>query len=158
MSTTSIRAAVVDDAAALADLHLDVWDDGYTGLVPQSVLDARRATPKAERVTMWEKRLTGSATTWVAEDEDGLVGFASAGKGRDGSGMWELMALYVRARVYGTGVGHALFRATIGDRPAFLWVLVGNERATRFYERQGFRADGQEQSCDEGLERRMVRS
>lgn len=157
MGTTSIRAAVVDDAAALADLHLDVWDDGYTGLVPQSILDARRATPVEERVARWEARLTASTTTWVAEDELGLVGFASAGEGRDGSDQLELMALYVRARVYGTGVGNALFRAAVGDRPAYLWVLVGNERATRFYERQGFRADGQEESCDEGVERRMLR-
>lgn len=157
MGTTSIRVAVVGDAAALADLHLDVWDDAYTGLVALSVLDGRRATPLAERVAIWEARLAAPATTWVAEDDGELVGFASAGGGRDGSGQLELMALYVRARVYGTGVGHALLRAAIGDRSAYLWVLVGNERAITFYERQGFRPDGREQPCDEGVELRMLR-
>lgn len=67
------------------------------------------------------------------------------------------MALYVRAEVYGTGVGHALCEATIGAQPAYLWVLHGNERAIAFYERQGFRFDGTTKPEDVGLERRMVR-
>ncbi|KQZ70434.1 GNAT family N-acetyltransferase [Nocardioides sp. Root151] len=152
----SIRTAVPADAPALAELHLDVWDDGYAGLVPQSVLDARRAEPSSKRIARWETRLENSPT-WVAEDEQGLVGFASCGPGRDDSDLLELMALYVRARVYGTGVGHRLLEASVGERPAYLWVLDGNTRAITFYERQGFRFDGQVQDCDEGPERRMVR-
>lgn len=153
---TVIRLAGEDDAAALAELHLDVWDDGYAGLVPQAILDARRAEPRADRVARWRVRLA-AANTWVAERESGLVGFASAGPGRDGSGVLELMALYVRAAVYGTGFGHRLLIEAIGDRAAYLWVLAGNDRALAFYERQGFRPDGQEKVCDEGTELRMVR-
>ncbi|WP_067429469.1 GNAT family N-acetyltransferase [Nocardioides jensenii] len=157
MSQSTIRRASAADGPALAALHLDVWDDGYAGLVAQAILDARRAEPAADRVRRWQERLA-STETWVAEDGQGLVGFASAGAGRDGAGARELMALYVRARVYGTGVGHALMRAALGDDPAYLWVLAGNERALRFYERQGFLPDGQEQDCEEGHELRMVRS
>jgi ribosomal protein S18 acetylase RimI-like enzyme len=36
-------------------------------------------------------------------------------------------------------------------------VLHSNERAIRFYERQGFRFDGTTKPEDFGLERRMVR-
>ena len=32
-----IRAAVVDDAEALTDLHLDVWEEAYAGLMPDSI-------------------------------------------------------------------------------------------------------------------------
>jgi ribosomal protein S18 acetylase RimI-like enzyme len=30
----------------------------------------------------------------------------------------------------------------IGDRPAYLWVLEGNDRAVAFYRRHGFTEDG----------------
>jgi RimJ/RimL family protein N-acetyltransferase len=63
----------------------------------------------------------------------------------------------VRASAYGTGVGHALCEAAIGSDPAYLWVLDGNERAIRFYERQDFRFDGATKLEEFGLERRMVR-
>jgi len=154
-----IRPAVPDDAEALAHLHLDVWDDAYAGLVPQSVLDDRR-DKVAERVERWREILEGSAATWVAEEEHGLVGFVSTGPARDNDmeELLELYALYVRATHWGTGLGFALFETAVGDRAAYLWVLVGNERAIRFYERQGFRLDGTEDEHDEGLHVRMVRA
>jgi GNAT superfamily N-acetyltransferase len=155
-----IRRAVPEDAAALAHLHLDVWDDAYTGLMPQQVLDERRADPD-RRVEKW-RQILGTATdpTWVAEDEGGLVGFAGCGPGRDNDlgDLLELYALYARAAYWGTGVGYALFETAVGDRACYLWVLAGNERAIRFYERQGFRLDGTEDEHDEGRHVRMVRA
>ena len=68
------------------------------------------------------------------------------------------MALYVRADRWGTGIGYALLEVAIGDRAAYLWVLEGNARAIRFYERQGFRLDGTRDEHDEGLHVRMVRA
>ena len=64
----------------------------------------------------------------------------------------------MRKKLWGTGVGYALFEAAVGDRAAYLWVLAANERAIRFYERQGFRLDGTEDEQDEGLHVRMVRA
>jgi len=158
-SDVSIRQAVVADAEPLAHLHVDVWDDAYTGLMPQGILDDRREKV-AERVGRWRDILDGTQPTWVAEGSDGLIGFASAGPARDNDmdELLELWALYVRASSWGTGVGHALFEITVGDRAAYLWVLAGNERAIRFYERQGFRLDGTEDEHDEGLHVRMVRA
>lgn len=156
-----IRPAVPADAEALAHLHVDVWDDAYTGLMPQGILDDRRAKV-AERVERWRENLTtGSHTTYLAVSEDGgLEGFASAGPGRDNDvdTDLELSALYVRAAHWGDGVGYALFETAVGDRAAYLWVLAANERAIGFYERQGFRLDGTEDEHDEGLHVRMVRA
>jgi GNAT superfamily N-acetyltransferase len=155
----SIRPAEPADAEALAHLHLDVWDDAYTGLMPQGILDDRRAKVD-ERVERWQEILAQAERTWVAEGADGLVGFASTGPARDNDidDLLELYALYVRASHYGTGVGFALFEETVGDRAAYLWVLASNERATGFYERQGFRLDGTEDEHDEGRHLRMVRA
>lgn len=155
----TIRAGEPADAEALAHLHLDVWDDAYTGLMPQQVLDDRRSDVD-RRVELWREILAGDGPTWVAEGPDGLVGFASAGTGRDNDvdTELELKALYVRAAWWDTGVGYALFRQAVGDRAAYLWVLAANDRAIRFYERQGFRLDGTEDEHDEGLHVRMVRA
>lgn len=154
-----VRRATAADAEALAHLHLDVWDDAYTGLMPQSILDDRRDETQA-RVERWRTILGGSHGTLVAEDDDGLVGFASTGPGRDADvdTELELWALYVRARLWGSGLGYVLFREAVGDRAAYLWVLAGNERAVAFYERQGFRLDGTSDQHDEGLHVRMVRA
>jgi GNAT superfamily N-acetyltransferase len=158
-SRVSIRQAVPADAEPLAHLHLDVWDDAYAGLMPQGILDDRREKV-AERVARWREILDGPEPTWLAEDDEGLVGFASAGPARDNDmeDMLELYALYVRASYWGTGVGYALFEVAVGDRACYLWVLASNERAIRFYERQGFRLDGTVDQHDEGLHVRMVRA
>lgn len=155
----TIRRAEAADAEALAHLHLDVWDDAYTGLMPQQLLDDRRSDVD-RRIEKWREILAAHEPTMVAEGPDGLVGFASAGPGRDNDvdTELELKALYVRAAWWGTGVGYALFQEAVGDRAAYLWVLAANDRAIAFYERQGFRLDGVEDEHDEGLHVRMVRA
>ena len=155
------RRAVPDDATAVAHLHVDCWDDAYTGLMAQEILDERRANVDA-RAQRWREILTEHDRTLVAETEDGLIGFAGAGPARDndlaGDIETELHALYVRAAWWGTGVGYALLGEAIGDRAAYLWVLANNERAIAFYERQGFRRDGTTDMHIEGLHARMVRA
>ena len=154
-----VRRARPAEAEALAHLHVEVWEDAYTGLVPQQILDDRRAT-LTDRVGWWRTILEDHDRTLVADAPEGLIGFAAAGPGRDNDvdTELELMALYVRASWWGTGVGYVLFEEAVGDRAAYLWVLANNDRAIRFYERQGFRLDGTEDELDEGLHVRMVRA
>jgi hypothetical protein len=45
----TIRRGVPAEAEALAQLHLDVWDDAYPGLMPQEILDGRRASGDGRR-------------------------------------------------------------------------------------------------------------
>ena len=137
-----------------------MWEEAYADLVPADLLAARRAGRDA-RIERWRSIVpAGSSSTLLAWSGDRLVGFSSTGTGRDddaGLPPLELMALYVRASAYGTGVGSALLEAAIGSADAYLWVLDGNARAIAFYERQGFRFDGATKPEDVGLERRMVR-
>ncbi len=80
----------------------------------------------------------------VAEISDGLLGFAGVGPPRaeDVTVDEELWALYVRAPWWGKRLGHALLMAAMADRPAYLWVLRGNDRAIAFYRKHGFAEDG----------------
>ncbi len=62
--------------------------------------------------------------------------------------MGEIYALYVDPGRYEAGVGRTLMdhaRRRMkgqGFEAAVLWVLQGNERAAKFYEREGWVADG----------------
>nr|WP_299923187.1 GNAT family N-acetyltransferase [uncultured Nocardioides sp.] len=129
--------------------------------MPASVFAERRAR-RADRVASWSGIIgDGSSDNLLAWAPDHrLLGFSSTGRGRDPDDALpplEVMALYVRASSYGTGLGHALLDAAIGDSAAYLWVLDGNARAIGFYERHGFAFDGTTKREDVGLERRMVR-
>ena len=159
-----IRPCHVLDAEAMTDLHLDVWEEAYTALIPNNIFAARRSE-RGARVEQWRQIIaTGSSRNLLVEDQQvagRLLGFSSTGAGRDSPDAdlpdLELMALYVRAGVYGRGVGYKLLQAALGRDAAYLWVLDGNTRAITFYERQGFGFDGTTKSADVGLERRMVR-
>ena len=60
----------------------------------------------------------------------------------------EIYEIFVQPEVIGTGVGRALLRralselADAGFGRVTLWVVEGNTRACRFYERMGLRTDG----------------
>jgi GNAT superfamily N-acetyltransferase len=66
----------------------------------------------------------------------------------DMPGYGELCALYVDPQHWGQGLGIALVSAARaqmfehGFRKAILWVLTGNVRAERFYQNDGWAADG----------------
>lgn len=59
-----------------------------------------------------------------------------------------MTSIYVRPDAWGSGAGRSLLVAACaslrsgGFGSATLWVLDSNERARRFYEAMGWRADG----------------
>ena len=80
-----------------------------------------------------------------------LIGFVAYGKYRSEtlSDCGEIFAIYVLADYYGQKVGYELMNAAFEKLADYkkiaVWVLKGNERAIKFYERYGFRFDGTEQ-------------
>jgi GNAT superfamily N-acetyltransferase len=79
----------------------------------------------------------------VADDGGEIVGFSYVGPSPD-DGIRELYAIHVTPDQVGAGVGRLLMvdaLTQLGPR-AVLWVLDGNDRARRFYERGGWAADG----------------
>jgi ribosomal protein S18 acetylase RimI-like enzyme len=142
-------------------VHLEVWRQAYAGLMPQEYLDSLDPGQFAEK---WRVRLATThpgATRLVARDDGGIAGFATAGPPRleDAPVDLELYAINVLARAHGTGLADTLLDAAIGDRPAYLWVVEGNERAIAFYRRHGFADDGGRDVDSESgaTEIRMVR-
>lgn len=155
----------LDDAEEMASVHVQAWREAYGTLLPEHFYnDAARES----RRRMWSQLLaeTGSRErVRVARQSDRIVGFVARGPASEHEGHppareEQLYALYVVSDVYGRGVGQALLDAALGRRPAQLWVARDNSRARRFYEKNGFVADGTEQTdpdFDALVEIRMVR-
>ena len=146
-----IRDATVDDADAVALVHVHGWQWGYRGLLPDGYLRGLSPQRRAEQWRSWLLE-PGRTRTHIAEADDGTcVGFAGAGPSRDPGApddTGEVYAIYVEERVAGTGVGTDLLRGAVawlagqGFARATLWVLDRNARARRFYEREGWAPDG----------------
>lgn len=144
----SLRDATPSDARDIATVHVESWQVGYRGLVPDEVLDGLCV---ATRERWWRETLAtpGLRSTLLISDEHALLGFAAVGAGRDGDPViGELYAMYLRSAAWGRGIGRTLHAAAmdrlraLGHRRANLWMLAGNERAQRFYHREGWLEDG----------------
>ena len=145
-----IRRATVDDAVAIAGVHVRAWRWAYRGIIPDDVLAAMSLPEREEKWREHFERDDG-AETFVAEEGARVLGFCTIGaardEGLDGS-VGELQAIYLDEDGAGRGVGRALLAVAIarlrerGYVRAILWVLEHNPRARRFYEAAGWRPDG----------------
>jgi GNAT superfamily N-acetyltransferase len=145
-----VRDATAADALRLALVHVASWQQGYAGMLPGELLDSLSVDSRTAR---WRDILAADlpATTLVVESDGQVMGFATIGDSRDSdapTGVGELWSIYVHPDRWGTGLGFALHGAALralidhGNQEATLWVLRQNERGRRFYERQGWFADG----------------
>jgi GNAT superfamily N-acetyltransferase len=144
-----LRNAEPADALAIAEVHVRAWQVAYRGLLTDEYLDGLRPEDRAKKYTLGST--DGHRPTTIVAVEDGVIcGFATTmpAHDADAAGSGELAALYVDPKEWGKGMGLALIQAARaqlrarGFRRAVLWVLVGNKRAQRFYEKDGWRLDG----------------
>lgn len=166
--TANVRDARIDDAAGIARVRIETWRAAYRGLVPQDMLDRMDVDREtARRMDHWDELHADARCHDLVAVADGeVVGWALAGPARDADApaTGELYAIYALADRWSRGVGHALLveaeRRLIADghERAYLWVLLGNQRATTFYESHGWHCDGAEK-VEEGMhELRHVRT
>lgn len=142
-----VRGATVEDAAAIARVHIDSHRETYvaTGRIPA---DAVEGWSEAARAAYWgrfaERQEGGERILVLAEIDDEVVGFAAAGPSQDDdlTGGLQLYAIYLLEGRFGSGLGQALLDAALRGRAASLWVLADNPRAHAFYARNGFAPDG----------------
>jgi GNAT superfamily N-acetyltransferase len=120
----SLRRAAPGDAAAVAEVFLDSFHATY---------EFPLAHPDDE-VRGWVRdRLVPMHETSVAEDDGGVVAFMALLPGH-------LEQLYVAPDRLGGGIGRQLVDLAKERSPAglSLWTFQVNDRARRFYERNGF--------------------
>ena len=131
----SLRAAVADDAPAIAGIWHAGWPDGHLGNVPDALLAFR------DEASFHRRAAERIADTTVAVVRDVVVGFTMVVAD-------ELEQIYVAASHRGAGVADALITdaerriRAAGHGHAWLAVVPGNVRARRFYERRGWTDEG----------------
>jgi len=140
-----VRQAKGSDADAIETIRVRGWRTAYRHVLPANELDAMPIDS-----SRWVSRLEAPPPGWstfVAEEDGTVTGFASVGPSRDEGGVGELYAIYVDPESWSRGVGRALLEQAEAElratyREATLWVLEENPRARTFYEANGWAVDG----------------
>jgi GNAT superfamily N-acetyltransferase len=154
---TRVRRAVPADAHDVARVHIRSWQSAYRGLLDQDYLDSLEPEAWSTRYVFGRMGFQ-LPSTQIAVDGPTVRGLVTTGLCRDGdlSNFGELMAIYVDPAHQRSGVGRLLMTAArtrlrrVGVQAVALWVLDGNARARRFYERDGWRCDGSHRTSTYG--------
>lgn len=141
-----VRLAQPADAEAIAQVHVQAWDETYAGILPPARI--ARASPR-DRLTLWQRTLGGGGpTVFVAAPEGRVAGFLTLGRQRS-AGLREqgfaaeVSALYLLRAVQGRGLGRALMSVAAhrlldeGASGLALWALTANRQACGFYRALG---------------------
>jgi GNAT superfamily N-acetyltransferase len=150
----NIRPAVIYDARAIAEVHVESWKSTYRGIFPEALL---KGLSVEKRESSWRDSLAAheppSAITMVGCDPRGnVVSFISGGKERTGQlGCdGEIYAIYLLQEAQRKGLGALLVRQFVHELDArgfgsmAVWVLALNP-SRRFYERLAGTVIGQQQ-------------
>jgi GNAT superfamily N-acetyltransferase len=137
------RPATVDDAPAIARIHVASWRSTYQALLPRDYLASLSEAGYTDR---WRRFIgEGSSRVYLVEHEGEAIGFASGGRERAGEKGYsgELYAIYVLDAFQRHGYGRELVCAVVsglremGLEDLIIWVLRDNQPARGFYERLG---------------------
>jgi ribosomal protein S18 acetylase RimI-like enzyme len=160
-----IRPARVNDAPALARVHVDSWCAAYRGLVPDSFL--QRFTYQSREERFRQSLVANAEETYVVQLNEQVVGFLTLGAARDSD-----VDSKRTGEIWGIYISPDYWRQRIGSRfveeaesllksrryeSAVLWVLEGSQQARRFYEAMGFHLDGESKSIKWGIPLKAVR-
>jgi len=149
-----VRDATPDDTDAIVAVTAAGWRTAYRGIVASDRLAELPVSRWRHEVHVGLRRPVEDAFSYVAEIDGGFAGYCFvAAPSREpelGPDVAELVAIYVEPDRWRHGVGAALMRAAM-DRlsklpydEVFLWTFKENAPAISFYERHGWRADGDE--------------
>lgn len=141
----TIRAATPDDFARVAEMHYAVWRRSWAGILIEPLLDI--LGPARRWVTdVYPQNINRPGwAMWIAESADGTVGVTIFGPDEDEPAAIQIDALYIADDLQRHGLGGRLLGTVLAAHPSgevILWCAEQNAKARRFYEKNGFRADG----------------
>lgn len=143
-----VRTARPEDAADLARIYIESWQDTYAGVISHGLLSAMSRKAHTAR---WQTTIKATdrhaGAVLVAEDSHfGPIGLCSLGAARDGGAGFEgeIYTLYVDPAFLGRGTGRALLAGAFDSfkerklRSCLIWAHARNN-ACFFYEAMGGR-------------------
>ncbi|GAA4613826.1 hypothetical protein GCM10023195_60100 [Actinoallomurus liliacearum] len=172
MGVVGVRAAYPGDVAAVAEIQVRAWREGYPGVIPEAAL-AEMTGPEA--VALWRERWTEAVAAppsprhrlLVAVDEGVITGFAAHAPAgdpdQDPQTTGELLTLLVDPAHGRAGHGSRLLAATVdhlredGCTTAITWVFAADDALRGFLTSAGWAPDGTHSKVDMGEPVAMVR-
>jgi GNAT superfamily N-acetyltransferase len=142
----NVREARSEDVEAAVLAYESSWDAALAPLIDRRLGDLVSFEDRVASFHEGLAKTSADAKVWVAELDGEIVGVAVYARTEAETG--ELRALYVVPDAWGTGAAQELMNAALAEmrsaglRLAVLWVVEENARARRFYEREGWSADG----------------
>ena len=134
-------------------VHWKSWQETYEGLMSREYLENITLGKCIKMAHKWPQN------TLLLKVDGKSVGFACVGKSKDTDGADEIVAIYLLREYQGMKLGYALLKEAVtrlaGSHKIVLWVLQGNDRAIRFYQKFGFAFNGKEKQLPFGTELQM---
>ncbi|MCO5966793.1 GNAT family N-acetyltransferase [Actinoallomurus soli] len=172
MGVVGVRAAYPGDVAAVAEIQVRAWREGYRSVIPEAAL-AEMTGPEA--VALWRERWADAVAAppsprhrlLVAVDEGVITGFAAHAPAgdpdQDPQTTGELLTLLVDPARGRAGHGSRLLAATVdhlredGCTTAIAWVFAADDALRGFLASAGWAPDGAHSKVDMGEPVAMVR-
>lgn len=139
-----LRSATLDDAAAIAEIHIASWRETYRGALSDDYLAHH---VERDRKSLWQQRLTNppkAQKVIVAEHDRALIGFSCLQTDADPLFGILLDNLHVVQGRKGRGIGRLLMQGSaqwcqenVPDQGLYLLVVITNARAIGFYQQLG---------------------
>ena len=133
-----------DNLLEISNIYESSWKYAYKDIIPQNYLDS---IPTGR----WANSINKIGMNNLVVIENGLIiGTASFCKSRweQYSNYGEIVSIYFLPAYMGKGYGKHLLKKCVeelnglGYNNILLWVLENNQRARRFYEKNGFTCSG----------------
>jgi GNAT superfamily N-acetyltransferase len=145
MQDIIIRHATINDAAEIANVHINSWREAYRGIFSDNFLNNLSLFYKT-RYELWKKvTVKKDQLTFVAESKDnGIIGFINGAGGRDEDlkQCAEVWSFYLLEKYHHQKIGFTLLthffdaQHACGFNKAYVWVLADNPSIS-FYEKTG---------------------
>lgn len=146
-----IRVSTSDDVYQIREVQKNTWIDTYpneeNGISKKDVEEVFQIdiTPTGQmKMEERKKRYQNpNLRTWVATDDDQIVGFCSAGKESDKN---RIHAIYLLPSYQGKGIGRLLLESAFAwlgkEKDIYVNVVQYNDKAIGFYKKMGFLETG----------------
>ncbi|WP_425804852.1 GNAT family N-acetyltransferase [Desulfitobacterium sp. Sab5] len=145
-----IRKATIEDVKDISRIYALSWKFAYKGIIPQAYLDELDEDHWESAFVDWIK--DNVLTAQILFENSEPIGCVAYGKSRDKllPDCGEIVSLYLLPEYFGKGYGNKLLDSALSDLKEFgyeriyLWVLKDNQRARRFYEKNGMQCNNDE--------------
>ncbi len=133
----NVRNATLEDMKRLGHIMAVSFRSAFADFVTQQTMDA--CAQEERCAALLERVFSSGNVRFLIGEDSGMLCWQPA---EDGA---EIICVHSLPESWGTGLGHAMMETALeqmGNVKVTLWVFEENRRARRFYEKHGFRWDG----------------